>query len=171
MILNKAIHVAKGPWYWLALIVLGLSMESVALMYQYAWEEDPCVLCIHVRLWAIGFVLLAFIALVVRKYWLPLIIAHLLNSLIMVGLFERSYQLLGTERGTIFSDCNFDLGLPDWLAFDQWLPAVFEVQASCGYTPVLLWGITMAEALIVMSAVLMVISGILTIASLWGESA
>ena len=84
----------------------------------------------------------------------------------MVGLFERSYMLLGTERGTVMASCNFDLGLPSWLAFDKWLPAVFEVQASCGYTPELLFGITMAEGLIVMSSALVIISALLSVTSL-----
>jgi len=169
--LSKLIHIARGPWYWVALILLGLSMEAMALVFQYVWEEPPCVLCIHTRLLVMSFVLIGFVALFVRKYWLPRSLAHLLNTLVMAVLFERAYMLLGVERGTIFADCNFDLGLPGWLAFDKWLPALFEVQTSCGYTPELLFGITMAESLIVMSVVLTAVSAVLATASLLGKNA
>jgi len=162
---DKLILLAKSRWYWLALIILGVILETVALIYQYAWEYLPCVLCIHVRLWVISFVIVSTAAFFARKTWLTTTLAHTLNSLIFIGLFERSYMLLGTERGTVMASCNFELGLPSWLAFDKWFPAVFEVQASCGYTPELLLGITMAEGLIVMSSVLVIISVALAITS------
>jgi len=163
---EKLNRVAISKWIWIALITLGVTQEMVALTYQYAWDELPCVLCIHVRLWILGFILVSIVGLLARKSWLTTL-AHTLNTLIFIGLFERSYMLLGTERGTVIASCNFDLGLPSWLAFDQWWPAVFEVQASCGYTPELLFGITMAEGLIVMSAGLIIVSAILTVASLY----
>jgi disulfide bond formation protein DsbB len=93
------------------------------------------------------------------------LVSHFLTIVIFAGLLERAYQLLGTERGFIFSDCGFDTGLPAWLALEQWFPAMFRVEASCGYTPVLAFGITMAEALIVLSAALLLISLMLTTAS------
>ena len=48
--LNKLDKLVAAPWYWLALIVLGVSMEISALIYQYLLEYWPCVLCIHVRI-------------------------------------------------------------------------------------------------------------------------
>jgi len=42
---------------------------------------------------------------------------------------------------------------------------LFRVEASCGYTPELIFGITMAEALIVFSAAFLLISLTLTIVS------
>ena len=60
--------------------------------------------------------------------------------------------------GFVFSDCGFDLGLPAWLAIEEWLPWLFRVEASCGYTPELIFGITMAEALMVLSVLLLLVS-------------
>ena len=74
------------------------------------------------------------------------------------GLMERSYQLLGTERGFVFGDCGFDLGLPGWFAIGEWLPWLYRVETSCGYTPELVLGITMAEALMLFSTCLLIIS-------------
>ena len=93
-------------------------------------------------------------------------VMHLFTVFVAAGLLERSYQLLGTERGFTFGDCGMDLGLPDWLALDAWFPALFQVQTSCGYTPELLFGITMAEALIVFSAVFVLASLVMTVAAL-----
>lgn len=162
--LQKLNAIATSKTYWLALIFLGIAQEGIALTYQHVWEDLPCVLCIHTRLWIACFILLAIIALCIRKYRLLLAGAHALNTLIMAGLLERSWILLGTERGTVMASCDFDLGLPSWLAVDKWLPAMFEVQATCGYTPELLFGITMAEGLVVMSAALLLISATMTAA-------
>lgn len=163
--LEKLNLLARSRLYWLALIVLGISQETIALIYQHAWGDLPCALCIHVRLWIACFILLAMAALLVRRFRLLRTAAHALNTLIMVGLLERSWVLLGTERGTVMASCDFDLGLPAWLALDKWLPAVFEVQTTCGYTPELLFGITMAEGLVVMSAALALFSATLMVAS------
>ena len=157
--------IAHSRWYWLALALLGFSFITVALYYQYVLEELPCVLCIQVRIWVFCLILVAFNAYILHSRWLNLG-AHVLTAAIAAGLLERSYLLLGTERGFVFRDCGFDLGLPSWLALDTWFPHLFRVEASCGYTPELIFGITMAEALIVFSAMLLLLSLTLTIAFL-----
>ena len=83
----------------------------------------------------------------------------------MVGLLERSWRLLAVERGWIFGDCEMDLGMPPWFALDQWFPWLFEVQTSCGYTPLIMFDISMAEVLLVLSAALSVLSMAVFIAS------
>ena len=144
---------SKSVWYWLLLVLVGLSFEGVALYYQYVLEDMPCVLCIQVRIWVMALILVALAALWLRRNAFMNLLAHSLTVVIAIGLLERSYQLLGTERGFTFGDCGMDLGMPSWFALDTWFPALFQVQTSCGYTPELLFGITMAEALIVISAV------------------
>ena len=80
-------------------------------------------------------------------------------------LLERSWQVLAVERGWTFGDCDMDLGMPSWFALDKWLPSVFEVQTSCGYTPLILFQISMAEALLVFSAALLITSATLFVTS------
>lgn len=164
--LDKLHGMARSRSYWLALIALDATLLVIALLYQYAWDEAPCVVCIHVRLLVSGGILLAGMALLVRRHRLLLVTCHALNTLLLVWLLERAWLLLGTERGTIIASCAFDLGLPAWLAFDSWLPALYQVQAACGQTPELLFGITMAEALVVLSAVLLPLSATLTAVTL-----
>ena len=132
---TKLAIIGKSAWYWLALVLIGLSFEGVALFYQHVLDELPCVICIQVRLLMLVLILVALPALFLRHFKWPNALAHLLTVLVAAVLLERSYQLLGTERGFTFGDCGFDLGLPAWFALDAWFPAVFKVETSCGYTP------------------------------------
>ena len=165
MMLQKLQKIARSRWYWLFMSLLGMAFITVALYFQYVLEEPPCVLCIQIRIWFSCLVLVALIAFLVHNR-VTRLFSHLLTVVIFAGLLERSYQLLGTERGFLFSDCGFDTGLPAWLALEQWFPSIYRVEASCGYTPVLAFGITMAEALIVLSAALLLISLVFTTVSL-----
>lgn len=167
--LDKLERMGRSAWYWVALIVLGVAMLAVALFYQYQLDYWPCVLCIHTRIWVAAFVLVAILALLVRRVWLLLVIGHVLVTVTMAGLLERSWMLLGVERGFIEGSCDFNTGLPAWFALDQWFPTVFKVWEACGYTPELLFGITMAEGLLVISAALTVLGVLFTVASVVGR--
>ena len=154
--------------YWAVLILTGAILEGAALYYQYVLDEWPCVLCIHVRIWVFAFMLLGVAAIFcTRSKWL-MRVAHGMNIGIMIALLERSWRVLAVERGWIFGDCDMDLGMPSWFSLDQWFPAVFEVQTSCGYTPFLLLEISMAESLLVISALLLIMGTAVFIAS-WAD--
>jgi disulfide bond formation protein DsbB len=159
----KRFFTGKQGLYWLAMLVFGVAMEGIALIYQYVLNDPPCVLCIHVRLWVCLMIILALAGWLVRTRRVWSALTHLLMAGVMVGILDRAWRLLGTERGFYIASCNFNLGLPAWFAPDKWLPSVFEVQASCGYTPELVFGITMSEFLLVMSATLLLLSVVLAI--------
>ncbi len=157
---------ASSRLYWLGLMLISISMLVAALFYQYVLNEWPCVLCIQVRLW---FTLLLLVSILMLALPTLSYLRHFSNMLVLIvaiGLADRSYQLLGTERGFIFSDCGFDLGLPSWFALDKWLPSIYRVDASCGYTPELLFGITMAEALMVFSVLFILLALLVLVAGL-----
>lgn len=151
--------------YWAALILIGSALEAAALYYQYALDEWPCVLCIHVRILVMAFVLLGILAILCLQSKLVVRIAHGLNVAIMAGLVERSWNVLAVERGWIFGNCEIDLGMPAWFALDKWVPSLFEVQTACGYTPLILFNITMAEVLLVFSSLLLIMSAAVFFAS------
>jgi len=148
--------VAGSGTYWLVLIAFSLLNLTVALYYQYALNEWPCVLCIQIRLWFSLLLIIGVSGFLLRQHIWPRLLSHLASLLAAAGLSERSYMLLGTEKGFVFSDCGFDAGLPPWLALEDWLPWLYRVEASCGYTPELLLGITMAEALMALSVGLLI---------------
>lgn len=147
------------------LLALCLAMMVVAVFYQHVLQEPPCSLCIHARLWVLALALAAVLGVLARATRInPL--AHLLVLGAAAGLLERSYQLLGTERGFVFSECSLDLGLPPWLPLDQWLPVLFQPETLCGYTPELWFGITFAEALMAISVIAVVGGLVMFVASL-----
>ncbi len=141
--------------YWIFWLLLGATFEAVALYYQYILEYDPCVLCIHVRIIMLGIILISLMALFLYQNWFGRLLFQILITLLGGILVERSYQLLGTERGFVSGSCSMDLGFPSWFALDSWMPGIFKVWEACGYTPKLLFGITMAEALMVFSVIML----------------
>ncbi len=159
----KALSVSIG--YWVIVASVGLLMLGVAIYYQYGLEFGPCVLCIHARILVLASVVVALSVLVLRHIVVQRL-GHLLCLGIFVWLSERAWILFGTERGTIFAACGMSSGLPSWFALDVWFPTLFEVWESCGYTPELLFGVTMAEALIVYAPLMALISLMMFVLSL-----
>jgi len=151
--------------YWIALALFGIALEAAALYYQYVRNEWPCVLCIQVRIWVLSFVLIALLAIFFTRSRIAMRLFHGLATLVMLALVERSWQVLAIERGWTIGECDMDLGMPAWFALDKWLPSVFEVQTSCGYTPLVFLQITLAEVLLVFSVILVIISAALLVAS------
>lgn len=160
--LNSILKIAQSRQYWAFFILLVFIMEAVALFYQYQLDYRPCVVCIHVRLWLIPVLIVAIIGWFNQSLKITALCHFLMMALMMV-LIERAYVLLSTERGWAFGSCDFDLGLPSWFTVEEWLPSVFKVWEPCGYTPELIFGITMAEALMVMSVVLALASALFTL--------
>lgn len=161
-------RLTNGPTWWVFLLVLGLALLAVALYYQYVLDYPPCVLCIHVRMLVAAVVLLSVAMLWLRRRPLARLVGHVLAAAAWLFLAERSWQLLGTERGWVFGSCDMRSGLPDWLALEDWLPWLFRIHEPCGYTPELVGGVTMAEGLVGISWTMSVIALALVLATLVG---
>jgi protein dithiol:quinone oxidoreductase len=166
--LNKIITFARSPWFWLGLLIMALASESVALYYQYGLDLGPCVECIRIRIWLMGIAIVAGAGLWLHRFPLANALLYAVNTGLTYGMLHTSHVLLGTERGTLFGSCGMSLGLPSWFALDQWFPTLFAVWESCGKTPELLFGITMAEGLTVLSWALLLLSGALLLIQLTG---
>jgi disulfide bond formation protein DsbB len=140
------------------MLILGSGMFAAALYWQYALGEDPCQVCIHARLWVVAIALIGALMLVLpsnRGTGFGGLVLLLVSS---IGLGERSYYLYEIENFRGDGSCQFTLGMPDWFAVDRWFPALFEVRNICSYTPEIAFGISMAEALVVISALIAAIS-------------
>lgn len=158
--------VNRSALFWLAMIVLCISMESIALYFQYVLDYGPCVLCVHIRAWVLALLIISILGFMLRNTRLGLIISNLVALTFSIGMLERAYTTLGIERGFVDGSCTLSSGFPSWLALDKWLPTVFEPWEACGYTPELLFGITMAEGLIVLSAGLVIVMLMMLLTSL-----
>lgn len=164
-ILTKLNNIAHSRGYWLAYIAGSLVMLAAALYFQFVRDLPPCLMCIQVRLYFSLLIIVSVVGLLSQNSRTLNIIAHLSTIAVAAGLTERSYMLLGTERGFVFADCGFELGLPAWFAIDSWLPWLYRIETACGYTPEIVFGITMAEMLMVMSVLLVIISFCVFVAS------
>ena len=165
-IIRQLSNISLSRWYWLLFIIGSISLMSIALYFQYVRDELPCTMCIQVRLWFSLLVIVSFVGLLLRKNRVVNLLAQLSVVVIASGLAERSYLLLGTERGFVFASCGVDLGLPAWFAIENWLPWIYRVETSCGYTPEVIFGITMAESLMVLSVLLLIVSCCVLLASI-----
>ena len=157
--------ISHSRGYWLVYIIGSLALLAAALYFQFVRDLPPCLLCIQVRLLLSLLIVVSIVGLLSRNNRVVNVIAHLSVILVAVALIERSYQLLGTERGFVFSDCGFNLGLPVWFAVDEWLPWLYRVETTCGYTPEIIFSITMAEALMLMSVVMLLFSVLVALTS------
>lgn len=150
---------------WWVMIALGLTMEGVALFYQYALGDAPCVVCIHIRLWVAGMILAGILGLLIGRSWWFQVPAWLLMIGVSAGFAERAWHTMAVEKGWRFSTCGFDVGLPEWFAVDRWLPWMFAPTGPCGYTPEIALGFTMAEVLVALAgfAVLFSLIGVVRV--------
>jgi len=160
---NKLSIFARSRVFWFLVLLVCLVMESVALFYQYVLDYGPCVLCVHVRAWVAGLGLVALLMLIVGGS--RAVLGHLVSLGLTLGLVRSSYQTLGVERGTLVDACSMDAQFPSWLPLHQWLPSMFEPWEPCGYTPMLAFNVSMAEALMVISVLWLLVSLTLLVAS------
>jgi disulfide bond formation protein DsbB len=156
--IKKLLAFGHSQAYWAALLLLGLTLEGVALYFQHVLNEWPCVLCIHVRILVMFLLVLAAIALLLARHKKIQAMLHLVTGCLAAAMMNRAWLLLATERGWIEGECSVNMNLPGWFAIDKWWPDVFSAWTSCGYTPVLFSGITMAEMLAVFSILLLLVS-------------
>lgn len=140
--------------YWLSITAASLTMLVIALYYQYALGEEPCQVCIQARLWVFALLLLSMAIATLPENRHLRLAGNLLALTCTVGLGERAWFLYQLENGIGNGSCEFQLGMPDWFAIDQWFPSLFEVRNLCSFTPEMLFGLSMAEGLLLISGLL-----------------
>lgn len=150
--------------YWLFIIIAGAAMEAAALYYQYVLGDEPCVLCIHVRIAVAAMMVVGAIGLLTHRNSIARKLCNGLSIVAAIGFLERSWQTLATERGWADASCAMNAGLPAWFDLENWLPAIFEVRDACGFTPYIIGSISMAEILVVTGIAALLTTVLMTIA-------
>ena len=131
-----------------------LAMLVIALYYQYVLGEEPCQVCIQARLWVFALLLVSMTLAALPKNRVLRLYGNLLALACALGLGERAWFLYQLENGIGNGSCEFQLGMPDWFAIDQWFPSLFEVRNLCSFTPEMLFGLSMAEGLLLIAGLL-----------------
>ena len=153
-------HALQTRRYWISLFMAGVASLAVALYYQYVLGDEPCQVCIHARLWVAAFTLIALFMAAAPQNIALRIAANAGVLLASVGLTERARYLYRLENGIGDGSCQFQLGMPDWFAVDRWMPWLFEVRNLCSFTPEMLFGLSMAESLMGIGALLSVVAAV-----------
>lgn len=83
-------------FWWLTLCASALSIV-VTLYFQYALDEGPCALCIHVRIYMVGLMLVGIAGLLLQARRMRLIL-HWLCAGLCVGLTLTSWELYGVKK-------------------------------------------------------------------------
>ena len=137
------------PIFWLVGAAYLLLMISIALYYQYILDVYPCALCVQIRAWIMGAILLSiFTSFFCKKFWWRWAGLTLTTALIVGALYTSWYSLM-IERGEIISSCTVDAGFPKFMPLDQWIPPLFAAEGICGKSPDMWFGLTMNEGLII----------------------
>ena len=158
--------------YWLAITAASLAMLIIALYYQYALGEEPCQVCIQARLWVFALLLVSMTTAALQENRHFRLFGNILALACAVGLGERAWFLYQLENGIGNGSCEFQLGMPDWFAIDQWFPSLFEVRNLCSFTPEMPFGLSMAEGLLLIAGLLgIVISCALVSHQMTGQAA
>ncbi len=142
----------------MALATAGFTLFAVALYYQYVLGDEPCQVCIHARLWVVAFTVIALFMMIPPQHRLLRVIANIGVFIACAGLTERARYLYQLENGIGDGSCQFQLGMPNWFAVDQWMPLLFEVRNLCSFTPKMLFGFSMAESLMGIGALLCLVA-------------
>lgn len=153
-------------WFWLAIIGVCVALEGGALFYQHVLEIYPCELCIYVRVWIAGIFLLAIAGLLLKRSTLGGLIACTSGLVLSLGLATETYNLMVVEYNWGGGGaCSFFPNFPEWAPLDQWIPFLFQVQEVCKATPEIIFGISMADSLAIVSLALIVIFAVSIVGS------
>ena len=148
----------NGRGLWWAVFALSSGLLAAALYWQYVIGDDPCQVCIQARLWAVALGLVGALMLLLPESPVTRLLGLGLTFIASAGMGERAYYLYEIENFRGDGSCEFTLGMPSWFAVDQWFPALFEVRNICSYTPEIAFGVSMAEALIVIALLVCIIT-------------
>jgi protein dithiol:quinone oxidoreductase len=148
---------SQSLYFWLAGIAYLLLMEAIALFYQYSLGFYPCALCVQVRAWVVGAMVAAIIGVLFRSnFWIRFLALTLTIAFIGGGLYT-SWYAWGVENGTVISSCTMGAGFPTFMPLDQWIPIFFEANGPCGQSPIMWFGLSMVETLLITLGIPMLI--------------
>ena len=123
------------------------TLVTVALIFQYAFDMQPCIKCIYQRIGVLGVaittLIAAFTPFAIRRFLVPL--SALICFKILIISREHAYK---QHNFDFTSACKFELDFPQWFKIDELIPSVFEVRGACDEINWVFLGQTMPEWLL-----------------------
>lgn len=144
--------------FWAAGVVVALLLELTAIFFfQHYLKMQPCEKCVYIRLSVMVLCFAALLATIAPGNIMIKVIAYLLLAWAIVqGVLwgmelnhaTQTYAATG-ESSCAFAALKFPFGLP----LDSWWPQVFMVTALCGEESWRLFGLNMAQYMLIVYAV------------------
>lgn len=135
-------------WFWALTVAVCVGLEAWALYFQVVLDYFPCELCIYTRLWLSMIALVGFFGLFLHRSVIARKALLVLLLLATAGLSYITFRVMGVDYG--FGPptaCTIESVFPDWLRLDHVFPLLFEVLDSCQASPIVVWGLSMADGL------------------------
>lgn len=147
---------------WGLLALSGVSLELMALYFQYGLDLAPCVICIYIRVAVFGIVIAGLIGLINPRYFFLRVTSAMVAIAAVVWGFERAVLLQDMQANPMeYQSCDFLPNFPEWMPLHYWLESVFMPTGDCLDKPPAFIGVTMAEWMMVAFSVYLVCFAIL----------
>ena len=161
-----ALSSGASNWLWVCIALMSFALLASALFFQHVLDALPCEICVYVRVWIAAIGLVALLALGIKRWFYGKLFAQITTIILSFGLTVETWNLIQIEYNIGHGGaCGFFANFPSWAPLDKWFPHIFEVQELCAATPEVLFGISMADSLVLVSAGLIAMLSI----SIWGN--
>lgn len=121
-------------WPWLLLGFSALTLEFIALYFQYGMGLEPCVMCIYQRVAVAGLAVAGFVGAISPQNTLVRIAAFTAWFTAAIwGLFIafEHMQMQNPDNFMLAMSCDVFPNFPSWMAIHEWFPAIFEARGTC----------------------------------------
>jgi len=141
----------KNPYAWLLLAISALSLEMVALYFQYIMDLKPCIMCVYQRVAILGIALAGIIGYLGCQYTLARLFAYILWGVGAVWglLIAIEHVEIQASSGSLFFSCEFIPNFPSWAPLHEWIPFLFEATGDCGEISWEFFGYSMPQWMVV----------------------
>lgn len=116
---------------FLALSLSCITLNAIALVFQYGFGMEPCIMCIYQRI-VLAILTPIFILCAFIKQPSAIFIGAF-TSLCLVGYgmkvaFEHAYNQFNSNP---FASCAFRPEIYNLIPLDKFIPSIFEVRGAC----------------------------------------
>jgi len=117
---------------WLSLAGVAITLEVIALYFQYGMGLAPCVMCIYQRTAILGIAMAGLIGAIAPQHFVARLIAYTIwgGSAIKGLVIALEHVDIQIHPSPFFS-CDFRPNFPDWLLLDDILPGFFRATGDC----------------------------------------
>lgn len=143
-------------WPWLVLGLSALTLELIALYFQYGMGLEPCVMCIYQRTAVFGILFSALPAVAFPNNIVARSISFTgwgISSIWGFLIAKEHVDMQNPDNFMLLLSCDVFPNFPNWLALHQWLPSIFEARGTCGDIDWSFVGLSMPSWMMVIFAV------------------